>query len=66
MLGNKKIAVIGGGSWGTALIKLLQNNVDDLGWWVHGKESAEYIINKKRNPKYLSYVELVTERIEIY
>lgn len=65
MLENKKIAVIGGGSWGTALIKLLQNNVDDLGWWVHRKESAEYIISKKRNPKYLSYVELVTENIEI-
>jgi len=65
MLGNQKIAVIGGGSWGTALIKLLQNNVEDLGWWVHNKESVAHIINKKRNPKYLSYVELVTERIEI-
>jgi len=65
MLGNEKIAVIGGGSWGTALIKLLQNNVEDLGWWIHNKESVKHIINKKRNPKYLSYVELVTEKIEI-
>lgn len=62
---NSKIAVIGGGSWGTALIKLLQNNVDQLGWWIKSKDSLEYIREKKRNPKYLPYVEINTEKLEL-
>lgn len=65
MLGNEKIAVIGGGSWGTALIKLLQNNVDHIGWWVRSKTSVDYINDKKRNPQYLSYVELNTDSLDI-
>jgi glycerol-3-phosphate dehydrogenase (NAD(P)+) len=62
---ESKIAVIGGGSWGTALVKLLQNNVDNLGWWVKKPETLEYIKKRKRNPKYLTYVDINTEKLEL-
>lgn len=65
MIKGKKVAVIGAGSWGTALVKLLQSNVEFLGWWVHKPETRDYIKRHKRNPNYLTYVEFETSKIEI-
>lgn len=62
---NKKIAVIGSGSWGTALVKILHNNVENVGWWVRTQETKEHIVEFKRNPKYLRYAEIDSNRIEI-
>ena len=64
MIKKDRIAVIGGGSWGTALVKLLQNNVENIGWWIRSQETINYIKEKKRNPQYLSYVEHATEKID--
>ena len=65
MLGNRKIAVIGGGSWGTALTKLLLNNNEKLGWWIRSKDSIDHIKTKRRNPTYLPYVEFETEKLDL-
>lgn len=65
MKSSNKIAVIGGGSWGTALVKLLQNNLDSLGWWVKSPDSISYIRSRKRNPKYLTYVDINTDKLEL-
>lgn len=51
-----KIAVIGGGSWATAIAKMLQNNCSDIGWWVRSEETAEYIRKNHHNPSYISSV----------
>ncbi|HCA82331.1 MAG TPA: glycerol-3-phosphate dehydrogenase [Flavobacteriales bacterium] len=65
-----KIGVIGGGSWGTAIVKLLCNQVDTVYWWVHKKESVDHIRNFHHNPRYLQSVEfnpgqlVVTNRLE--
>ena len=53
----KKIAVIGGGSWATALVKILSNNVDEINWWVRNEETVEFIKRYHHNPNYLSDVE---------
>jgi len=29
-----KLAVVGGGSWATALVKLFCNNLSTVGWWM--------------------------------
>jgi glycerol-3-phosphate dehydrogenase (NAD(P)+) len=62
---NKKIAVLGGGSWATAIIKILSNNLSDINWWIRDKEVANYIQQYKHNPKYLSSVELDPDKLNV-
>lgn len=58
------IAVIGGGSWGTALTRILsehksnEGHISSLYWWVRSKETADYIIHNRHNPSYISSVEI--------
>lgn len=59
------IAVIGGGSWATALVKMLSNNVDRIQWWVRNPETVEFINKYKHNPNYLSDVELNLDRVNV-
>ncbi len=56
----KSIAIIGGGSWATAIVKMLSDNILDkkVFWWMRDEEQVEHISKYKRNPKYLSAVEL--------
>lgn len=53
-----KIAVIGGGSWATAIVKILCNNVEQLHWCVRSAETVNYVNKYHHNPNYLSSVEL--------
>jgi len=59
------IAVIGGGSFATALIKILTENCARVGWWMRNEESIEHILNHQHNPNYLSNVDLDVDRIEV-
>jgi len=60
-----QIAVIGGGSWATALVKILENNVNDIRWWVRSSETVDFINRYGHNPKYLSSVSINRERVKI-
>ena len=59
------IAVIGGGSWATALVKILSNNVKSINWWVRHAETAEFIRNYHHNPRYLSGVMIDKDKVTI-
>lgn len=52
--------MIGGGSWATAIIKMLSDNLTEkeIYWWLRDTESIAYLKKYKHNPKYLSSVEL--------
>lgn len=50
--------VIGGGSWATALVKLLADNGRKLNWYMRDAGAIEYIENYNHHPRYLSSVEL--------
>ncbi len=63
--GEHKIGVIGGGSWGTAMVKLLSANLSQVNWWVRNKDNVDYIKRYKRNPNYFSYQELNLNRINV-
>ena len=62
---GKKIAVIGGGSWATALVKILCNNVTSLNWYMRNKDAAEHILKYKHNPNYLQSVEFDLSKLNV-
>jgi len=66
-MNTKKIGVLGGGSWATALIKILSDNSenDEIHWYVRNDKNIEHIKKHKRNKKYLSSVELNTEKLNV-
>lgn len=53
-----KIAVIGAGSWGTALSNLLAGNGHNVSLWARRSEVVSSINKRHRNPRYLSDVDL--------
>ncbi|MCC7301028.1 MAG: NAD(P)H-dependent glycerol-3-phosphate dehydrogenase [Bacteroidia bacterium] len=61
----KDIAIIGGGSWATALVKILCNNTDKIHWWVRDDDTAAHIRKYGHNPKYLSSAEFDTGKLEV-
>lgn len=60
-----KIAVFGGGSWATAIVKMLCENLDEVGWYMRSVYAAEYIKNELHNPNYLSSVEFDVSMLKI-
>jgi glycerol-3-phosphate dehydrogenase (NAD(P)+) len=63
---TKKIGVIGGGSWATALVKLLLTNNEHINWYIRKQDVIEEIKEHKHNPHYLSSAQLNTDIISFY
>lgn len=61
-----KIAVIGAGSWATALAKLLLGNNERINWYVRRQERIDDFIRYHRNTVYLSDVTFETDRIDFH
>lgn len=62
----QSIGIIGEGSWGTALLKILQHNGHFVNWLVRDKEMGDFIEENFHNPIYLSEVEIETAKCKIY
>ncbi len=58
-----KIAVLGGGSWATALAKLVLNNADSIYWYMRRDDRIEDFKQNGHNPVYLSDIRFDTSRI---
>jgi len=65
MINKPKIAVFGGGSWATAIVKMLCENNEKVGWYMRNKETLTHIKKNKNNPNYLSSVEFNTSKLEL-
>lgn len=59
------IGVIGGGSWATALTKILCNNATVVNWWMRSEEAVEHILKYHKNPRYLQSVEFDLTKINV-
>ena len=59
----KKIAVIGGGSWATAIVKMLCENLDHVGWYMRSSYVIEHIKRNNHNPNYLSSANLDPQKL---
>lgn len=60
-LGN--IALLGGGSWATALAKLLLHNCETITWYMRRDDRIEDFLRLGHNPAYLTDVNFDTRRI---
>ncbi|WGH74523.1 NAD(P)H-dependent glycerol-3-phosphate dehydrogenase [Tenacibaculum tangerinum] len=60
-----KIAVLGGGSWATAIVKMLSENLETIGWYMRSVYAIEHIKRNKHNPSYLSSAELHPEQLDL-
>src|SRR5690625_639486 len=58
------VAVLGAGSWGTALSIVLADNGHDVKLWTHRKEQADIINEKRINSQYLNVA--LPDNIEAY
>lgn len=63
MESTQKIAVIGGGSWATALVKILSTNSNTVFWWMRSQQAIEHIRQFGHHPKYLQSVWFDTTKL---
>ncbi len=61
----KKIGIIGGGSWATAIVKVLNQKSIKINWWIRKPETVTFIRSFQHNRDYLSYVNLNTDLISM-
>ena len=60
---RSKIAVIGGGSWATAIAKIVLTNAQEINWYMRRQEQIDEFIRLSKNPSYLTGVKFDTDRI---
>lgn len=65
MSDKPKFAVFGGGSWATAIVKMLSENLDEIGWYMRSEQAIEHIKEHGHNPNYLSSVEFRLEQLKL-
>jgi len=61
----KKIGIIGGGSWATAIVKILSQKTDKLNWWFRKPDTVSFIKTYQHNPDYLRYVRINTDQVNL-
>ncbi|NOQ91906.1 MAG: NAD(P)H-dependent glycerol-3-phosphate dehydrogenase [Flavobacteriaceae bacterium] len=65
MKSKNSVAVFGGGSWATAIVKMLSENLDHVGWYMRSTYAIEHIKLNNHNPNYLSSAELHPEKLSL-
>jgi glycerol-3-phosphate dehydrogenase (NAD(P)+) len=58
-----QIGIIGNGSWGTALAKILTDNGNVIHWWVRNQDAINYLKTRNHNPHYLTSVRFIPDTV---
>ena len=61
-----KIAIMGGGSWATALAKIVLSTQDSINWYMRRPDRIEEFKQLGHNPCYLTAVKFDTNKINFY
>ena len=61
-----KVAVLGGGSWATALAKMILENCREINWYMRRQDRIDDFCRHGHNPAYLSSVSFDTSRITFF
>ena len=60
-----RFGIVGSGSWGTALVKILTDNQQSLNWWIRNPVIIDHLKKKGHNPQYLSSVFFDLSRLSL-
>lgn len=60
-----KFGVVGSGSFATAIVKILSENLEHINWYVRDLQTAKYINAFKHNQNYLSSVEFDIQKLSV-
>lgn len=60
---NKRVGVIGGGSWATAIAKMLLENESEINWYLRREQKIKDFMRFRHNPSYLTQVPFDTNQI---
>ncbi len=61
-----KVSVIGGGSWATAIVKMLMENLPEVGWYMRSAYAREGLKRHGQNPDYLSQVRFDKTKFQLF
>src|SRR6187549_3025892 len=65
MTNGKRIAVIGSGSWATAIVKIISNNASKISWFFRNQSDIDHMTQYGHNPRYLSSVQFDLNKLEL-
>jgi glycerol-3-phosphate dehydrogenase (NAD(P)+) len=57
--------ILGSGSWGTAIAKILTDNGNTIYWWNRNEKAIQHIQARRQNPHYLSHAYFDTEKLKL-
>ena len=57
--------ILGSGSWGTAIAKILTDNGNTIYWWNRSEKSIQQIVARRHNPHYLSMAYFDTGKLKL-
>jgi glycerol-3-phosphate dehydrogenase (NAD(P)+) len=58
-----KFGILGSGSWGTAIAKILTDNGNTISWWNRSESAIEQFKISKHNPQYLSAAKFDVQKL---
>lgn len=61
-----RVAIIGGGSWATAIAKMVLNNTKEINWYMRRKDRIDDFKRLGHNPAYLTGINFDINRINFY
>jgi glycerol-3-phosphate dehydrogenase (NAD(P)+) len=64
-LANSIIGIIGSGSWGTALAKILTDNGHHIHWTVRNEKIIKHLKLRHHNPQYLTTAKFDSQRLSL-
>lgn len=65
MTKEKKITVVGSGSWATAIVKILCNNAGLVSWYFRNQSDIDHMTQYGHNPRYLSSVQFDLNKLHL-
>lgn len=62
---GKRIGLLGGGSWATAIMKMLLENNEEVSWYMRNEKAISHLKEFKHNPHYIQSIEFDVDKIHL-